>query len=691
MAASERTVVKTTCPRDCYDACGMSVVKEDGRIRIVTGDADHFVSQGSLCGKCALAYNGAWTDPKQRLLHPLRRTGAKGRGEFERVSWDDALGEIAGRLNAILGAGASSTILHTHYTGTCSAIAGNFPSRFFRSIGATEVDPDTVCNKAGHIALNYVFGDSLAGFDPRTAKDSRCILIWGANPSSSAPHVHKHWLADAPGRLIVIDPIRHETARAADLYLQLRPGSDAALAFGMLRVIADEGLIDRSFLAAHAIGWDEIEPLLADIPPARAEALTGVPQALIREAALTYAQGPSLMWLGQGMQRQPMGGNAFRAAATLCAATGNICKPGAGILYMNGPRTRGIDFDRVGGAWLAKPEAGTVSHMDLATILADPARSRALFCWNNNIVASNPAQRRLREALRRDDLLHVVIDLFPTDTADYADFVLPASSFLEFDDLVLPYFHNALSAQAAAVERFGESLPNQEIFRRLAAAMKLAEPALYESDESLIAGMLRDAGYDGDFRSLAAQGTVQLSDEPPVQFAGGKFPTPSGKIELASERAAADGHPRAPFVHADPPANDSKLRLLSPASLWTLNSSYANDRKIRGRLAESEVLVNAADAAARALSDGSKAELVNDTGRLPVAVRISADVPPGVAVVFKGRWPKHDPAQANVNLLNPGTKTDMGESSAVHSVEALLVPRAEITDQVEKQVDRIAL
>jgi anaerobic selenocysteine-containing dehydrogenase len=668
-----RVEVKTTCPRDCYDGCGVSVVLEDGRIRSVKGDPDHFVSRGSLCGKCSIAYNGAWIDPQQRLAHPQKRVGRKGAGQFVLIGWDEALGEIAERLHQIP-ADQAGTILHTHYTGTCSVIAGNFPLRFFNRLGATEVDPDTVCNKAGHLALDYTIGTSFVGFDPRQAADADCILIWGTNPHACAPHIHKHWLPEASAPKIVVDPIAHPTARAADLFLQLRPGTDAALAFAMLHAIVRDGLVDREFVAAHVLGWDDILPDVEAVTPRRGESLTGVPAELIVEAARLYGGGPSLLWLGQGMQRQPMGGNAFRAVAALCAATGNIGRPGTGLLYLNGPATRAVDLDYVTAPHLAREGARTISHMDLAGTLADPARSAALFCWNNNIVASSPSQTALRQALGREDLLHVVVDLFQTDTADYADYVLPAASFLEFDDLVLPYFHNAVSAQVKAVEAPGDALPNQEIFRRLARRMGFAEPELMESDASIMATLLRQSGCGLDFAELARRGTV-LSDRPATAFADLLFPTPSGKIEIASERAAADGHPRLPFPHADQPSRPGRLRILSPASEWTMNSSYANDQNIKRRLSHPPAYIHPREAARRSLADGEPAVLVNETGRLPVLISLSEHVPEGVALVHKGRWPKSDPSGANVNVLNPGAKTDIGESSCVHAVEAELQAR----------------
>jgi len=237
----------------------------------------------------------------------------------------------------------------------------------------------------------------------------------------------------------------------------------------------------------------------------------------------------------------------------------------------------------------------------------------------------------------------------------------------------LPYFHNVLSAQAKAIEPMGECLPNQEIFRRLAAAMGFSEPELFEPDSRIVDTILKQAGYDGTFDSLKGKGTVYLRGDPIIQFESLKFPTPSGKIEIVSERAAADGHPRAPFPHADEITAAHKLRVLSPASEWMLNSSYGNDQKIRRQLGKTVVLLNPREAEARGVADGASVELVNETGRLPLVVKTSPDVPVGVALVHKGRWPKHDPSRANVNVLNPGAKTDMGESSCVHAVEAELV------------------
>jgi len=670
--AEKREVIKTTCPRDCYDACGIHVIKRNGAIFQVRGDPKHPVARGWLCPKCASGYNGAWRDPSKRLLRPLRRSGRKGSGEFTPISWDEALDEAATRLKSVVSTVGPQAIINTHYTGTFSLLGYYYPMRFFNRLGATEVDPDTICNKAGHVALDYVYGTSLDGFDPHTAKDASCIVVWGANPSATAPHADRHWLAESAAKVIVIDPIRTPTAAAAHLHLQPFPGSDAALAFALMHVIWREDLVDREFVDAHTVGWDELEPAIKACTPEWGEDATGVPAALIVEAARVYAKGPSLLWLGQGLQRQKTGGNVVRACALLPAITGNLGKAGAGFLYLNGNGGRRIDEAYLMGSDLVANKPDPISHMELADYLSDPVRSRALICWNMNIAASAPQQARLHRALARDDLFTLAIDLFATDTTDFADIVLPAASFLEFDDLVASYFNLTISAQVKATEPMGESLPNTEIFRRLARAMGFAEPELYEGDADVIARILRESGIGRDFESLAAIGTASFSLEPVVQFAALAFPTPSGRVEMASSRAADDGFPRVPLPLVDPRPANGALRLISPATGWLMNDSFANDPRVRRRIGPAYVTLHPSDAAARGLRQGDRATVSNATGTLELAVTISEAVPPGVAVSPKGRWPKLEPADGNINRLNPGQRSDMGQSTSVHGVEVLV-------------------
>ncbi len=648
----------------------MLVVRRNGRT-VVRGDPADPVSRGRLCRKCSIGYNGVFLDPSARLTAPLLRVGAKPGPEFREASWDEALAVVVDRVGAVVHENGAASIMNAHYTGTFSTLAYGFPMRFFNRLGATEVDPDSVCNKAGHVALGYVYGTSLVGFDPRSADTARAILVWGANPSASAPHMHEHWLSEAPGSVIVVDPIRTETAAQADLHLQPFPGSDAALAFALMHVVVRDGHADRAFLAEHTVGWDELEPMLGECTPAWGEAVTGVAAADIERAAHLYSSGPALLWIGQGLQRQPTGGNVVRAVSLLPAVTGNLGRAGGGFLYLNDQVP--VDPDWLTASHLGEPPPA-ISHMDLAGCLEDPGRSRALFCWNINIAASNPEQTRLRAALARDDLFTVVVDLFSTDTTDFADVVLPAASFLEFNDVVTPYFNLAVSAQVAALEPPGQALSNQEIFRRLARAMGYTEPELFEPDDVLLDEIVRQSGVAETFSELAAARSLPLAVEPIVQFADRSFPTPSGKVEIRSLAAEADGHPRIPQPLADARPGDGRLRLLSPASAWTLNDTFANDTKIARRLGQATVTLHPDDAARHRLQDGDLVTLANDEGELTgLRVAVGDIVPRGVALSPKGRWPRREASHANVNILNPGHKADLGESSAVHGVEVSII------------------
>ena len=661
------TLVRTNCPRDCYDACGIVVeVRPDERHRVL-GDPDHPVSRGKLCSKCALAYNGVWQDSEHRLLHPLRRTGARGSGEFERIGWDDALQAVAGRINAARAQHGPASVLHTHYSGTLALTGYTFPNRLFHALGAAEVDPDSICNAAGHVAWTLMFGNSVIGFDPRTARDSSCIIVWGANPSHSAPHAHEHWLQESPAKVIVVDPIRTETADIADLHLQPMPGTDAALAFAILHCLRRDGKFDDAYIEAHTLG---VESILEDIEratPAWGEDMTGVSAADIEQAAELYGAGPALLWCGQGLQRQATGGNIMRAVGLLPALTGNIGKPGAGFSYLNvAPILAGIDFDWLSGSALRDGEPTMVSHMSLAERL-ESDEFKVLFSWNTNPLASAPEQARLRAALERDDLFVVASDIFMTDTVRHADIVLPAASFLEYDDITFSYFHLLMGAQGKVCEPPGEALPNAEIFRRLAAALDLEQAELHESDESIINTMMAQMDLGFDFETLKRRGHVALGDEPQDYWAAQQFDTPSGRIEIESAQAVEMGLSAMPRATADEAPNDDRLRLLSPASKWRLNDSYANDEHAANRSGSAALHLNPSDAARLGIHEGEAIEARNETGAIELTARLDDAVLAGTAVSYKGRWPSLESDGKNVNFLHRARAADMGESTSVHS------------------------
>lgn len=666
-------IIKTNCPRDCYDGCGILVERRDGGRLRVLGDPAHPVARGRLCSKCALAYNGVWQDPDARLTHPLRRTGPRGSGQFERVSWDEALGVVATRMREAISAGGARSILHTHYSGTLSLIGYLFPSRLFNFLGASEVDPDSICNAAGHVAWTLLFGSSIQGFDPRTARDAHCILVWGANPSHSAPHAHEHWLAESPAKVVVVDPVRTETAAAADLHLQPRPGTDAALAFSLLHCLRRNGCFDEAFIAAHTLGYEEIDADIARATPAWGEAQTGVPTAAIEAAAALYGNGPSLLWCGQALQRQATGGNIMRAVGLLPALTGNVGKPGAGFCYLNiTPVFAGVDLAWLGGAALAREPVHKVSHMALAAELERPDDYRVFFAWNTNPLASAPEQARLRAALDREGLFSVACDLFMTDTALHADIVLPAASFLEYDDITFSYFHLLMGAQAKAAEPPGEALPNAEIFRRLARALELDEPALHEPDTALIDAMMAQMNPGFDFAELKRRGHFTLGDTPAPWYADGHFDTPSGRIEIASAQAEAMGLPRLPRPAADAPPPAGRYRLLTPASKWRMNDSYANDEQIAARSGPPRLHLHPDDAGRLGIGDGDAVEVANELGALTLAARLDDAVLPGTVLAYKGRWPSLERTAHNVNVLHRAQAADMGESTAVHSTVVAL-------------------
>ena len=662
-------VVRSNCPRDCYDGCGILISKENGKIKQVLGDPDHPVSRGRLCSKCALAYNGVWQDVNERLLYPMKRTGTKGAGEFEQISWDEAMNIISAKLKSVISDYGPQSIIHTHYSGTLSLIALEFPMRFFHRLGASEVTPDTICNSAGHVAWDLLYGESNIGFDPRTAQNTNCILVWGANPSHSAPHAHKHWLPESPGKVIVVDPVLTETAKQADMYLQPYPGTDAALAFSLLHVLQREDRFDQDFIVNHTIGFDELLPLIEPCNPAWGEQQTGVPATMIEQAAQWYGAGPSLLWVGQGLQRQAMGGNIMRAVGLLPAATGNVGKAGAGFYYLNStPDIAGIDFEKLEASSLRRNQPSSISHMDFAEQLATD-KFKSLLVWNTNPAASAPNQKQLHCALAREDLFTVVIDCFQTDTADYADIVLPAASFLEFDDLTFSYFHLNMGVQAKASEPLGESLPNQEIFRRMAKAMGYEEAELFESDAQLIQEMLSDMNINMDFEQLKQRGWFSVADEAIIFYDDLKFSTPSGKIEIASDRAVAMGLPRLPLALADEKAKDGRLRLLTPASSWRMNDSYSNDPEIIKQTGEASITLHPDDAIRLNISEGDQVKLSNEAGEIQLIAKIDKLTPSGVALAYKGRWPKLEKGVCNVNTIHVAKKSDMGESTSVHSTE----------------------
>ncbi len=662
------TLIKTNCPRDCYDACGMVVERRsDGKHRIL-GDANHPVSRGKLCTKCAIAYNGVWQEEDKRLLYPLKRIGPRDKGSFQQISWDNALSTVADKLEENIKLYGAESILHTHYSGTLSLVGYAFPNRFFNYLGASEVDPDSICNAAGHVAWELLFGNSIFGFDPRTLPDAKSIIVWGANPAHSAPHIHENWLGDFNGKIIVVDPVRTKTATSADVHLQPRPGTDAALAFSLLHCLRAQGKFDADFIAKNTFGYPEILEDIELATPEWGEQKSGVPANTINQVAQIYGNGPSLLWCGQGLQRQLNGGNIMRSVGLLPALTGNIGKAGAGFCYLNiSPAVAGIDFDWLKGVNLNKKQKTVISHMELADELTDLEKFKVFFSWNTNPLASAPDQNKLRKNLNRDDLFVVACDIFMTDTAKYADIILPAANFLEYDDLTFSYFNYYIGAQTKISDPLGKSLPNAEIFRRLARKMNITEPSLYESDKELIESMLRQTNMNLSFEDLKRNGYAYIDEKVIIPYSTLDFETPTGKIEIASNEAEKLGLPRTPLPLFEEQGDIDDWRLLSPASFWRMNDSYSNDINLSGRAGEAKVHINPSDAARLRISNGSPLELYNEAGSIELEVFVDDAILPKTLLSYKGRWPSIEKTKKNINFVHKAQKADMAESSSVHS------------------------
>jgi len=666
------TAQATLCPRDCYDSCALRLeTVAGGGFRARGGGADD-INRGDICGKCGHAYNDFAERDRARILTPLRNVGAKGAPRFEPVSWEAALALIADRLRPILDAGRGDSVLYTRYDGARGLLAREFPVRFFNAIGASGVVPGSVCHTAGLAALDYVFGAGADGVDPRELARAETILLWGVNPHHSSPHAWRHWIAGNRGATIVrIDPLDRGESPAPHLQLRPRPGTDAVLAFGMMRTLLDEGLVDREFVAVHAVGFERLEPVIRERSVEACAAETGVPADAIREVARRMARSRSIVWVGMGLQRQAMGGNIFRAIAMLPVLTGNLGRPGSGFVYLNGAGKRGIDMSAV-----TRPALRTLLHAELNAALADPARSQALFCWNNNIAVSNPDLAALHAALRRRDLFTVCLEIRRTRTCDYADLVLPAADFVEYDDIVYSYFFNTVGAQVKLREPLGSSLPNQEIFRRIATAVGLGDAALVEPDAAIIERVLAGLPRPVGFAELAALGTWHPSAAPLPAMVGG-YATPSRRIELASERAAAAGLPATALAVVAPVAGRGRFRLLTPASYWRVNSGFLEHERIAELDGEPCFLLHPEDAARLDLGEGAPCRLSTETGSLSLPARISTVPQPGVLVVYKCRGEGADRDGIEINRLMPVAVSDMGGCIAFQGIAVDLEPARE--------------
>lgn len=664
-------VVRAACPHDCPDTCAMLVKVKDGRAISVSGDPTHPVTQGFLCAKVSRYVERTYHP--ERLLYPQRRVGPRGAGRWERITWDEALSEIVLRFKQIVAEYGAEAILPYSYGGTLGLL--NYASmdrRFFHKLGASLLDR-TICASAGMIGYRYSIGASI-GTDPEQFAGARLILIWGSNTLTANPHL---WpfikRARAAGaKVIAIDPYRSRTAAQCDEHLAINVGTDAALALGMMHVIFRDGLQDQAYLDDYAVGAAELRERVREFPPDRVAAITGLPAARIEELAHEYAtMQPAAIRINYGLQRHSGGGMAVRTLACLPAVVGAWRHPSGGILLSTSGAFP-LNYAALERPDLVPPGTRTINMTRLgeALTVTDDPPVKAIFVYNSNPAAVAPDLEAVHRGLMRDDLFVVVHEQFMTDTADYADILLPATTQLEHCDIQKAYGHLYLSWNEAAIAPLGEAVPNTELFRRLAAHVGFDDPCFRDSDEEMARQLLeqdRPALEGISLEKLRAQGWLRLNlPETFAPFAEGNFPTPSGKCELFSAAMAADGldplptfTPPRESAESDPElAARYPLALLSPPAHHFLNTTFVNVlKRFEG---EPTLEINPLDAAARSLVTGDRLRVWNDRGAFEVAAVVTERVKPGVVVAPSIWWRKLAGDGRNVNMTTAQALTDMG-------------------------------
>jgi anaerobic selenocysteine-containing dehydrogenase len=702
-----KQVVHAACPHDCPDACGVLITVEDERATKIQGDPEHPVTRGFLCAKVAKYLDRVYSP--DRVLYPMRRVAAKGpvaeaaggraraTQTWERISWDEALDEIASRFRAIADEFGSEAILPYSYGGTLGALNGaSMDRRFFHRLGASQLDR-TICSAAGEAGLKSVLGVKL-GTEPEQFRHSKYIIAWASNIHGNNVHLWP-FIAEARrdgAKLVVIDPYRTRTAECADWYLPINPGTDAALALGMMNVIIGENLHDADYVAEYTLGFEQLREKVKDYPPERVAQWTGIAAEDVRKLAREYATvRPSVIRLNYGVQRSEGGGMATRTIVMLPCITGSWKEVGGGLqMSVSGA----VDFNT---ASLKRPDlmqtalgrpARTINMVELGSVLNtvnDPP-VKALFVYGSNPAAVCPEHNEVVRGLLRPDLFTVVHEQFFTDTTDYADIVLPATTFFEHKDLQKAYGHYYLQVSNQAIAPLGECRSNVEVFRGLAQRMGFEEDCFSDSVDEMIDAALEseDPWVRGISRERLEQGQVRLNfagqkdagggaratqPEPFLPFARGGFRTPSGKAELYSESVKAMGlDPVADFTPPTESRHGKKngalpLELLARKADNFLNSTFSNIPSVQVMEETGLLEISAADARARGIANGDPVRVFNHRGDILLKARVDGKVQPGV-VSASLNWAKMTSGFQSINALTSEKLTDMGNSATFYSV-----------------------
>ena len=676
------------CPHDCPDTCSLITTVQDGVATKVQGNPGHPQTDGVLCTKVS-RYTERTYHP-ERLLQPLRRSGPKGSGQFTPVSWEAALTDIAQRLKAIVAdpLRGPQAVLPYSYAGTMGWVQGEaMADRFFNRMGAALLDR-TICSSAGGAALDATLGAKI-GMRVEYFAESKLILIWGSNSIASNLHFWRYvQTAKRNGaKIVCIDPRRTETAEKCHEHIALRPGTDAALALSLMHQLITRNWLDHDYIARYTLGWEALRERALQWPPERAADICGIPVAQIEALARDYGDSvasgaPAAIRLNYGMQRTRGGGNAVRAVACLPALVGAWRHRDGGML-LSASGTHGFDESA-----LSRPDLraeGPTRLINMSTIGNDLSRPTsaefgpkidALIVYNSNPVAVAPDSAQVVRSFGREDLFTVVLEHFQTDTADYADYILPATTQLEHWDVHTTYGHTDILLNQPAIAPVGEARTNTDVFRALARAMGYTDPC-FDDDDLSLCRMAFDARVD--FEQLLEKGFVSLS-VPEAPFAQGGFKTPSGKCEFFSDRLArSEGDGLPDYLKNYEPAEEETnypLAMISPPARNFLNSTFVNVKSLRAIEGEPLLEINAQDATARNIQEGDMVRVYNARGQYHCKASVSPRARPGVVHGLGVWWRKLGPRGTNVNELTHQQLTDLGRAPAFYDC-AVQVEKAE--------------
>ncbi len=660
----------SVCALDCPDCCSLLLEFDPATQRAskLRGNPDHPVTQGFLCAKVAKYLDRSYHP--DRLLHPLRRTGPKGSGQFQRVSWGEAIAETAEKLLAVRDQFGPEAILPYSYAGTMGLIQGSgMDRRFFHALGASRLDR-TICSSAGTVGMTEATGDRFAPA-PEDFIHAKLIIAWGANILGTNVHLWP-FIVEARrngARFYVIDPRKDRTGKLADRHYAIHPGSDTALALALMHVLIAENLVDHDYISRQTLGYDDLVRKTAEWTPQRAAALTGISAEDIVQLAREYGTiQPAVIRVNYGVQRSERGAMAVRAIGLLPALTGAWKHQGGGVQLSTSNAFR-FNLAALERPDLAPP--GRLVNMSLlgqALTELDHPPVKAMVVYNSNPAAIAPDQTAVRQGLAREDLFTVVLEQFQNDTADFADIVLPVTTFLEHSDLYRAYGHYYVQLARPAMPAPGECLPNTEIFRRLAAKMGLDHPALRDSDDALIRAAL-DSSHPHmqgiTLERLEREHSIRLNlPDPFPPYAEGPFGTPSGKCEFHAETLDYTPPVESRLGDAELRAK-YPLELLSAKNPDSMNSTFGNRSAVDAQTAL--VTLHTVDAKARGIFSGDTVTLFNDRGALEATAMVNEDIAPGVINVPAVRWPKLSPGGTALNVLTSQRLTDKGGGPALYS------------------------